>query len=170
MYAGKTSELLRRVFRLRLAGKKCFVIKYKKDIRYREPEVSTPDRQFLMACPCERLSETDGHLDQYDCVAVDEGQFFPDIADFCDDLARKGKIVIVSALDGDFKREPFGNILLLVPRAESVVKLSAVCMICAQNEASFSQKIDGDKTIVEDIGGKEKYVAVCRKCHSQSST
>lgn len=49
---------------------------------------------------------------------------------FCDKLAEMGKIVILSALDGDFKREPFGQVLDLIPRSESVTKLSSVCKLC----------------------------------------
>ena len=34
MFAGKSTELLRRVKRLEIAGKKCLSIKYSKDNRY----------------------------------------------------------------------------------------------------------------------------------------
>jgi thymidine kinase len=170
MYAGKTTELLRRIRHLRFADKKCKVIKYKEDTRYSVSDLATHDHQFHEALPCEKLSEEvlDTML-AYDCIGVDEGQFFPDIVEFCDALAARGKIVIVSALDGDFNRKPFGSILNLVPRAESVTKLSAVCMQCKGRLASFTQKIDGDKTLIEDVGGTDKYVAVCRQCHTQLS-
>lgn len=57
----------------------------------------------------------------------------------CEELANLGKIVIVAALDGTFQRVGFGNILNLIPLAESVVKLSAVCMVCFGN-ASFTKR------------------------------
>lgn len=41
-----------------------------------------------------------------------------------------GKTVIVGGLDGDFQRKPFGKILDLIPRAEHIVKLTAVCFNC----------------------------------------
>ena len=47
-----------------------------------------------------------------------------------------GKIIIVAALDGTFQRKAFGRILELVPLAEYVVKLSAVCMMCSNDAAS----------------------------------
>ena len=47
----------------------------------------------------------------YEVVAVDEGQFYPDIVEFCETLASQDKIVLVSALDGTFERKPFGRIL-----------------------------------------------------------
>lgn len=50
--------------------------------------------------------------------------------EFCERAANAGKIVIVAALDGTFQRVPFGSVLELIPKAESVVKLTAVCMLC----------------------------------------
>ena len=47
--------------------------------------------------------------------------------------------VIVAALDGTFQRKPFGDILNLIPLAESVTKLTAVCMVCF-GPASFSKR------------------------------
>jgi len=43
-------------------------------------------------------------------------------------------------LDGTFQRKPFGTILNLIPLAENVTKLSAVCMDCG-NEAAFTKRI-----------------------------
>lgn len=50
-------------------------------------------------------------------MAIDEGQFFPDILDVSEHLANSGIVVIIAALDGTFQRKPFGNILNLVPLA-----------------------------------------------------
>lgn len=58
--------------------------------------------------------------------------------------------------------QPFGQILELVPCAESVVKLKAVCMVCYR-EAAFTKRL-GSETAVEVIGGADKYMAVCRSC------
>ena len=51
----------------------------------------------------------------------------------------RGKIVLVAALDGTFQRLPFPEMLALVPLAEAVTKLQAVCMICFQVERSKSK-------------------------------
>jgi len=58
-------------------------------------------------------------------------------------MANLGKIVIVAALDGTFQREGFGNILNLVPIAESVVKLKAVCHSCF-DDAAFTKRTSSD--------------------------
>ncbi|NWW92233.1 KITH protein, partial [Rhynochetos jubatus] len=96
-------------------------------------------------------------------VGVDEGQFFPDIVEFCEGLANAGKTVIVAALDGTFQRKAFGSILNLVPLAESVVKLNAVCMECYR-EASYTKRLGAERE-VEVIGGADKYHSVCRACY-----
>ena len=77
-------------------------------------------------------------------------------------MANLGKIVIVAALDGTFMREGFGTVLNLLPIAEQVTKLNAVCMSCGR-DAAFTKRIGIEKEI-EIIGGNDKYVAVCRAC------
>lgn len=42
---------------------------------------------------------------QKQVLGIDEGQFFPDIVPFCEDMANAGKLVIVAALDGTFQRK-----------------------------------------------------------------
>nr|XP_010300557.1 PREDICTED: thymidine kinase, cytosolic [Balearica regulorum gibbericeps] len=96
-------------------------------------------------------------------IGIDEGQFFPDVVEFCEVMANAGKTVIVAALDGTFQRKAFGSILNLVPLAESVVKLNAVCMECYR-EASYTKRLGAERE-VEVIGGADKYHSVCRACY-----
>jgi len=44
MFAGKSTELLRRVRRLEISGKKCLNIKYAADERYSTDCISTHDK------------------------------------------------------------------------------------------------------------------------------
>lgn len=83
-------------------------------------------------------------LEGVEVVGIDEGQFFEDIAEFCDQMAQRNIIVIVAALDATFERKPFGKILDLVPLAEKVYKLTAVCAYCTKS-ASFSKRIVGSQ-------------------------
>jgi thymidine kinase len=80
-------------------------------------------------------------------------------------MANKGKIVIIACLDGTFQRKPFGDVLQLIPMAEKVTKLSAVCMVC-KKKASFTRRL-GSETQVELIGGSDMYISVCRQCFSK---
>lgn len=73
-------------------------------------------------------------------IAIDEAQFFSDLLDFCSTAADEdAKHVIVAGLDGDFQRRRFGQILDIVPFADSVTKLTAKCTYCMQ-EASAAAK------------------------------
>ncbi|XP_003972121.1 thymidine kinase, cytosolic [Takifugu rubripes] len=163
MFSGKSTELMRRVRRFQLAQYKCLVIKYAKDTRYSDSGMATHDKNTMEAVPANRLGDVHSQALQVCVIGVDEGQFFPDIVEFCEEMANLGKTIIVAALDGTFQRKPFGSILNLVPLAESVVKLNAVCMQCFK-EAAYTKRIGAEKE-VEVIGGADKYQAVCRKCY-----
>ncbi|KAK6187784.1 hypothetical protein SNE40_005734 [Patella caerulea] len=162
MFSGKTTELVRRLKRYQIANYNCLVVKYAKDDRYDADGVATHDKQILPAVSAEKLSTLRSTAFKYDVIGIDEGQFFPDIVNFCEEMANDGITVVVAALDGTFQKQGFGNILNLVPLAEHVMKLTAVCMMC-YNEASFTKR-KGNETQVEVIGGADKYLAVCRTC------
>lgn len=167
MFSGKTTELIRRLRRYQIANYKCLIIKYANDVRYDTEAVSTHDSQTLAAVSATILSDLEKEALNYSIIGIDEGQFFPDTVSFAENMANKGKVVIIAALDGTFQRKSFGDILQLVPLAESVIKLTAVCMICFE-EASFTKRI-GNETKLEVIGGTDKYMAVCRHCYSIES-
>lgn len=168
MFSGKTTELIRRLKRYQVANHKCLIIKYANDTRYVNNGLSTHDKQTLPAVAAIHLTELTKLALEYSVIGIDEGQFFPDTVEFCEDMANFGKIVIVAALDGTYQRKPFGNILQLVPLAEHVIKLTAVCMNCYKEAAYTKRK--GSETAVEVIGGADKYMAVCRSCYIENET
>lgn len=106
-------------------------------------------------------------------------------------MANTGKTVIVAALDGTFQRkvkhfsfstvvaletspnpasstasvlvQAFGSILNLVPLAESVVKLNAVCMECYR-EASYTKRLGAERE-VSSLGAQSISAASpCQLC------
>uniref|UniRef100_A0A4W6CA72 Thymidine kinase n=1 Tax=Lates calcarifer TaxID=8187 RepID=A0A4W6CA72_LATCA len=149
--------------RFQIAQYSCLVIKYAKDTRYSDAGMATHDKNTMEAVPANCLGDVRSLALNACVIGIDEGQFFPDTVEFCEEMANLGKTVIVAALDGTFQRKAFGNILNLVPLAESVVKLHAVCMQCYK-EAAYTKRIGAEKE-VEVIGGADKYQAVCRKCY-----
>ncbi|XP_030594221.1 thymidine kinase, cytosolic [Archocentrus centrarchus] len=163
MFSGKSTELMRRVRRFQVAQYNCLVIKYAKDTRYSDTGMATHDKNTMEAVPANSLRDVRSLALQACVIGIDEGQFFPDTVEFCEEMANLGKTIIVAALDGTFQRKPFGNILNLIPLAESVVKLHAVCMQCFK-EAAYTKRIGAEKE-VEVIGGADKYQAVCRRCY-----
>lgn len=171
MFSGKTTELIRRIKRYEVANHKCLIIKYANDMRYEQEcgaGVATHDHHTKTAVAATKLSATIQFAETCSVIGIDEGQFFADIIEFSEMMANAGKIVVVAALDGTYQRSGFGNILNLVPLAEHVIKLTAVCMRC-YGEAAYTQRL-GSETAVEVIGGTEKYMAVCRECYRKSDT
>ena len=77
MFAGKTTELLRRTRRF-AQYKKCLLVAYKGDSRYgSDAAVITHDRNEMKAKSVERLSKVENAAHAYSVVGIDEGQFFP---------------------------------------------------------------------------------------------
>jgi len=163
MFSGKSTELIRRLKRYQVAQYEVLIVKYAKDVRYSEGGIATHCGQSLPAISTGTLSELTDKADYYDVIGIDEGQFFSDVVTWCEEMANKGKIVLVAALDGTFQRKEFSDILSLVPLAEDVTKLVAVCMVCFK-DAAFSKRISTEDG-VEVIGGADKYMAVCRRCY-----
>ncbi|KAG8235981.1 hypothetical protein J437_LFUL015135, partial [Ladona fulva] len=146
MFSGKSTELIRRLKRYQVARRQCLVVKYARDDRYDSTNIATHDKELLPAICCVELMHLSQKALAYDVVGIDEGQFFPDVVEFCERMANLGKIVVVAALDGTYLRSGFGDILRLVPLAESVVKLHAVCMICFSS-ASYTKRIGCEKEV-----------------------
>ena len=155
MFSGKTSELLRRIRRFQIRNDSCILLKTK-DSRYDNDndKVVTHDLfNYLEAISCDCLFEVEAHAEDCDIIGIDEGQFFPDIGEFAEEMANRGKVVIVACLDSDFRREPFGNICNLVAKAETVTKLTSICLYC-KGEASFSARIS-EEIDIKVIGGQD---------------
>jgi thymidine kinase len=159
--SGKTTELLRRTRRYSIARRSCLVIKYAGDTRYAVEEAATHDGVKQTARSACRLAQVEDWMD-FDVISIDEGQFFPDVVEFADEAAAAGKTVLVCGLDSDFMRRPFGRLLQLIPLAERVDKLTAVCAGCGA-DAAFTRRLTHDDA-VEVIGGWEAYRPVCRSC------
>lgn len=159
MFAGKTTELIREADRYSSIGKKVLMINHSFDNRYSDEEMMTHSR---WGRKCTFLSKLPEQVDE-DVIVVNEGQFFTGLVDFCLLQAEKyGKIVIVGALDGDYKREKFGEALDLVRYCDSVIKLKAYCKLCnVPTLAIFTKKISGSNEQI-DIG-VDQYLPVCRK-------
>lgn len=163
MFSGKTTELIRNIKRYSIANKKCIIYKHEMDNRYDNDKITTHDNvKWDAKCYNNLLNLLEESM-EYDIIGIDEGQFFPDIVAFSEKLASCGKIIIIAALDADYKRNPFGRILDLIPLSENIIKLKAICGYC-KNDASFTKRLIFSEKI-ELIGGSEIYMAVCRTCY-----
>ena len=168
MFSGKTTEMMRRVKRFEIARQRCVVMKYKDDQRYsHEHVVCTHAGDSMPAVPASQLLPLFDWLmsEAYTVVGIDEGQFFEDVVPFCIKAVDAGLTVVVAALDGTFRRAPFGKVLHLIPYAERVDKLVAVCAHCHERDAPFSHRfVTCSSSADVHIGGAESYAPLCRGC------
>ena len=74
------------------------------------------------------------------------------------------KIVYICGLDGDFKREKFGEILDLIPYCDKVTKLNSFCSKCRNGKKGlFSCRVS--KETEQVVIGSDNYKPLCRKCY-----
>ena len=165
MFSGKTSELIRRLKRLKVTDKKIIVVNSAKDTRSPDEVLKTHDNvRFDCHKVHDLFSLTDRKAFQCaDIVAIDEGQFFPRLKKFVEYCLFEKKDIILTGLDADSFQRKFGEILDCIPLACEVTKLSALCMVCNNGTAGpFTKRIVPDLKL-ELIGGSDMYKAVCRK-------
>lgn len=165
MCAGKTRELLRKLECATLAGLRVLGVSSTVDTRSTETFSSRSSEPIphLTSLKVRNLAEVD--VSDFDTIGVDEGQFFPDLAEVVPLWADSGKHVIVSGLNGTFERKTFGSMSDLLPFADEFHLLTAVCTVCARDKnltpAIFSvRKGKSRDTIV--VGGDDDYMPVCR--------
>ena len=159
MYSGKSTELMRRVNRWSSIGMRCLVVSHTNDKR---PGVQNHDGYRIDAVKTnEILLEGIG---PYDAIAIDEAQFFSNLRVAVQLMVEHNKHVIVAGLNGDYRRQKFGEILDLIPYADDVTFKRALCQICAHpcKDASFTKRLTKEEEIVSV---DSKYIAVCRQCY-----
>ena len=169
MFSGKTEELIRRLNRARIAKQKVEVFKPAVDTRYDEIDVVSHDEKKTSSIPVQNASQILFYAEDFEVVGIDEAQFFSDeLVNVCNQLAEKGKRVVVSGLDMDFKGNPFGPMPALMAIAEYVTKVHAICIRCG-NPANYSHRTVSDKKLVM-LGETDSYEPLCRKCFVDSNS
>ena len=172
MYCGKSEELIRRLRRVKIAKQKVKVFKPVLDNRYSKKDVVSHSGNSIEAVPVDHPEEILKRIDaSVDVVGIDEAQFFhEDLIEICEDLADRGKRVILAGLDRDFRNQPFGPMPELMARAEYVDKLHAICIQCGEPASRTQRLIDGEPAAADDpvilVGAAEVYEARCRSCHA----
>lgn len=163
MFSGKTTELLRVAKRLKSINNKVLLLNYNEDTRYSTTEMVTHDNEGL---PCEFVNDLTkmsiDKISEYDVICINEGQFFANLVKFCMQCLNMNKSVYVCGLDGDFKQEKFGEILDLIPKCDTIIKLHSYCSICKNGTfAPFTKRITNSNE--QKLIGTNEYIPVCRK-------
>ena len=168
MFSGKSTRLIECIRKYAYKSKKTIMVKYQSDKRYSEKsEVITHDLIKYDSIECNNLNEIFDKLINYDVIGIDEGQFFPDLPEICEKLTILKKIVVISALNGDYRMEPFPVISEILAKADKIKLMKAYCFNC-HKDAKFSLRIVPSKETIL-IGAGESYKPVCRNCHKYFS-
>ena len=172
MFSGKTEELIRRLKRATYARQKVQVFKHLLDDRYDELSLASHSGLKLPTYAAADAASLVRAVGQgTEVIGIDEVQFFgEDVVWAIEELVRGGVRVVASGLDLDFRGEPFGPMPRLLATAETVDKLSAICVVCGQAATRSQRLIDGqpapwDAPVVS-IGSSEQYQPRCRSCHA----
>tara|TARA_B100001094_G_C18187604_1_gene804905 strand:- start:296 stop:850 length:555 start_codon:yes stop_codon:yes gene_type:complete len=173
MYSGKSTELSRKISTFDYTDKKTFLINHNFDTREEDSVISTHSNilKNKPAIKCKSLMKLidSDEFKIADVIGIDECQFFEDLLEFVKYIDKlDNKILIMSGLDGNFNREPFGQVLECIPYCDNIKKLKAMCMNCNDGTlASFTKRINNNKNKIL-IGNQESYKAVCRTCFNQN--
>lgn len=163
MFSGKTSRLISECKKYRDKNIKTILISSKIDTRD-DNSVITHDGNKFEAIKTNKLNSIidNEEFQHAEVVCIDEAQFFDDLYNFILNIEHMKKLIIISGLDADSDRKKFGQIIDCIPLCNKIEKLEAQCMLSNNGaKASFSKRIV-NKLDTIDVGGNDKYKAVCR--------
>lgn len=168
MFAGKSTEILGIIRRNSCIGLKTVCITHSIDKRYSaNAQIVSHNKDTADAIATESLTALLGstQIREADCIIVEEAQFFTDLKAFVIPLVDVlQKHVICVGLDGDSARAPFGQVLDLVPHADVIHKLKALCTRCGDGTpALFTYRMPGAPTTQINVGTADQYEALCRE-------
>ncbi len=173
MFASKTSTLLSLVTKEKIMKTKYVLIKYLSDNRYNTKGVATHslqvDENCLAILRCFEIEKL-VNLWDVDRIFIDEGQFFPDLYDFCCKWMIRGKHITIAALEFYANQTPWPQILQLSPLCQKI-QLNAICMICHGvattcieiTPTNLSDNSCSNQKIA--IGGSDRYKSICGACY-----
>lgn len=171
MFAGKSTELLRRVNRARRARIPTVIAKpspgHSGEVVRSHDGVEAEARLIIDSHGAyddiiPHVEATGARL-----IAIDEAQFLrPWHVHEIRHLLERGVDVICAGLDLDYAGIPFGPMPMLMAMADEVLKLSAVCVVCGR-EATRTQRLDHGKPAGPGpliLSGSEHYEPRCADC------
>ena len=135
MFSGKSTLLINNIRELKLYNNNILIIKPIIDNRYGDDNnIISHDKikeECLLIKDLDISNIDDETIKQYSIIAIDEGHFFANLKNkviyWVENL---DKHVLISGLDGDYLRNPIGEILDLIPYADKYKKsLEILCIL-----------------------------------------
>lgn len=184
MFSGKTTLLIRELLTAKQVNPetRILVINHQLDQRnggYLSPhqpagqvDHHVVERHGITYQQARDLTSVD--VEACDMVAIDEAQFFDDLVPTVHRWLQAGLTVYCAGLTLDYRNQNFGHLLELVPHADQLHTLRAVCVRCLQESRklgfnvphhTLSNAIYSRRLSTEDdqcLVGADKYQPVCR--------
>ena len=179
MNAGKSTTLLQADFNYRERGMRTALFTAAVDDRFEPGRIasriglSAPATPFDAGTDLHALVATDHAGAPLSCVLVDEAQFLTSVQ--VDGLARVADglrvPVLAYGLRTDFRGELFPGSARLLALADALVEIKSVCE-CGR-KATMNLRVDAQGRAVAhgaqtEIGGNDRYVALCRRHHAEA--
>lgn len=165
MFAGKSSELMKRLLFLEHSGQKVLVLKPVIDDRYDADSIVTHNKlkHSALAVIDLELVRDNYTIKPYNfhTVFIDEVQFFDpkETLWFVEEGLRNGVNFVCAGLDQDSRGVPFETSARLLALADDVLKIKSYCNVCGQS-ASKSQRLSSGGGRVA-VGGADQYEPRC---------
>ena len=167
MFAGKTSELLKRILWAKHQNKKIIVIKPSIDNRYSNEKIITHNDLSHECYPMSNWEKTlkDFKFDKglVDVVFLDEIQFMDtkDTLDNVDTILNNGIDVVCAGLDQDSRGKPWETSSMLLGLSDKIIKIYGFCNVCGMEATKTYRKTEGgDRT---QVGAANIYEPRCLK-------
>lgn len=163
MYAGKTSELLKKILWLNYQNLDILVVKPKTDNRYSDDKIVTHTNQSFSCLTVENLCDifiNTGTLKKH-TIFIDEIQFFSlnDVKYSFEAILREGINIVAAGLDQDSSGVPFESSSYALALSDKVTKINSFCNVCGQ-PATKTYKINNTGNRV-DVASHGVYEARC---------
>ena len=149
MFAGKTSELLKRILWAKHQNKKIIVIKPSIDNRYSNEKIITHND---LSHECYAMSNWKTVLKKFkfdknnvDMVFLDEIQFMDthDTLNNVEIILNNGIDVVCAGLDQDSRGKPWETSSMLLGLSDKIVKIYGFCNVCGVEATKTYRKTEG---------------------------
>ncbi len=159
MFSGKTTELLKRI-----SKNQGMYVNHKLDIRYNTDSITSHDGNTISCISIDDISDVFEYPEYKNnaYIYLEEVQFFDDLKNVVLKMVEQdNKIVHCAGLLVDIHRNKFGELLDLVPHANTIDMKSGICSVCLDNCAIYtSNKVNSDASKVDVT--TNNYKALCR--------
>jgi len=167
MFAGKTSELLKRILWAKHQNKKIIVIKPNIDNRYSQEKIITHND---LSHECFAMKSWH-HINEnfifdrknVDVIFLDEIQFMntAETIENIEKILNKGIDVICAGLDQDSRGKPWETSSMILGLSDKIIKIYGFCNVCGMEATKTFRKTEGGGRT--QVGAANIYEPRCLK-------